>query len=223
MSQQAASASTVRALVRGTRTALFVQLLVAALALGATAYAVFETQKLLALRGQLEADVAELESRREGLVRANVAASAGYQAWHAWLRSGQRADLEAALAAFDAALADAPGDPSMLSARAQVQFALGDAAAAALSMQEVVADTEAGEAPAFSDVARLAAYHCAANNLSGARSAVAAAPRGLAVALRSDPALAEAHALLRQSCGQAIAFLGISETPEMTANIAPTA
>jgi FtsZ-binding cell division protein ZapB len=203
MAGQSDKASTVRALVRGTRTALIVQLLVAALALAATVFALIETRALEQRREQLEAETQELENLRDGLRVANQQASAGYRRWQNWLTTGDKRSLELAEEAFVSASENAPYDPILRDQIAQILSAQGNAAGAVAAGAEALslAKDEAGEGGevAVSYYARLAVYQCAAGQQEQARATLSEAGEALAAANE------ELRGQLAQRCGAVLA------------------
>lgn len=196
--------STVRALVRGTRSALIVQLVVAALALAATVFALWQTRELEKRRAGLQAEVVALESAGDGLRAANEAASAGYRQWQRWLARADREALEKAGEAFGRALENAPGNAIFQDQLAQIRMASGDAGGAseaagvALEYAKAEANEDGEESGvALSYYARLAAYQCAAGQAEQARTTLAGAGDAIA-ALQAN---AELNAELVRYCG----------------------
>jgi hypothetical protein len=201
-------ASTVRALVRGTRTALYVQLLVAVLALGATIWAIMALPPTLQKLQQARAETEQLGKEKSALTRANADLRAerdGLERAMPYLKTAHRAwarnSLEQALAAFNDALGEAPNDPDTLSSMAQVQAALGRFGDAAATMR--LAIDKAGADSAFVDYARQATYSCRAGGAAQGQAALQSAPQGFASALNGAD-LAAARAELVAACGAAV-------------------
>lgn len=204
----AASASTVRALVRGTRMALFVQLFAALLALAVTIASVIYLQNLRADVREAEAaktaalaDVQAALAQRGQIIESNQFVVNGMRS----MALGTSEGAEAALFSFQSAIASFAGDASVHSLQAQALRRLGRNAEAAAAMRESLRldNTQ------FPNHARLATYLCAAGDIQGARAALAAAPEGFAEAFNVDPGLAEVRNEMTAAC-QAVGLVWTS-------------
>lgn len=193
-------AATVRALVRGTRTALYVQLFVAVLALGAIVFALLTLRNIqgdvAVAKGELEAARGELKTAREerdAIAASNEKILLGRDA----LAEGAN---EAAVIHLREAVALYADDATAQSLLAQALYATSDFAGAADAMRRAIAL----KPDRFGNHARLAAYLCAAGEGPAARAAVAAAPAGFLTALQEDAQLGAARDQLLQRCGASV-------------------
>ncbi|MBI1185819.1 MAG: hypothetical protein GC206_00505 [Alphaproteobacteria bacterium] len=191
------NAATVRALVRGTRTALYVQLFVAVLALGAIVFALVTLRNIQAqvaeATTQLESARTELttaQAQRDAIAASNDLVLQGRDA----LGDGAN---EAAVIHLREAVALYADDATAQSLLAQALYATSDFSGAVEAMRRAV-----GLKPErFGNHARLAAYLCAAGDGAAARAAVADAPEGFITALREDAQIAPARDQMLQHCG----------------------
>jgi len=189
-------ASTVRALVRGTRTALYVQLLVAVLALGAIVFALVTLQRVRGEVTQAEAardtavqELGDAQKLREALVSSTQTLLQGRDA----LSEGR---FEPAVLLLQESVAQYDGDATAWSLLAQALHGLQRNAEAVPAMRRAIGI----DSSRFGDHARLATYLCLSGDDAGARQAVEAAPEGFAAALRQDADLADVRGEYARAC-----------------------
>lgn len=197
MTANVATASTVRALVRGTRAALTVQLIVAVLALGATLWAVATLPKVV---GEMQQAQAQRNQAVEQRTAALTESQNIRQASQLLLR-GRDAFVggrtEAAVLLLSQAVGVYDQDPLAWSLLAQAYHrAQRDAEAIQAVRRSLAIDPSS-----FADVARLATYQCATHDNAGSAATLNAAPAGFIAALREDANLAETRADLSAACG----------------------